>query len=185
MALRILAVSAVLAGAGAVELTSATWDEMTAGKSVFLKFFAPWCGHCKSMKPAWDRLMDDFKGSSTSLVADVDCIDSGKDLCEKYGVEGFPTIKHGDPDDLKAYEGGRTYEDLKKFADESLGPQCGPDHMDLCDEKRRKSIEKYQKLTAEELGAKIAKAQSAVETDIPIMKKVIGYLKSGKGKGEL
>mmetsp|Transcript_91561 Transcript_91561/g.285384 ORF Transcript_91561/g.285384 Transcript_91561/m.285384 type:complete len:138 (+) Transcript_91561:212-625(+) len=137
------------------------------------------------MKPAWDRLMDDFKGSSTSLVADVDCTESGKDLCEKQEVQGFPTIKYGDPGDLKAYEGGRSYEDLKKFADENLGPQCGPDYMDLCDEKKKKSIEKFQKLTAEELEAKIAKAKSAVEVDIPLMKKVIGYLQSGKGKGEL
>mmetsp|Transcript_91567 Transcript_91567/g.285404 ORF Transcript_91567/g.285404 Transcript_91567/m.285404 type:complete len:138 (+) Transcript_91567:189-602(+) len=137
------------------------------------------------MKPAWDRLMDDFKGSPTSLIADVDCTESGKDLCEKHEVQGFPTIKYGDPGDLKAYEGGRSYEDLKKFADENLGPQCGPDYMDLCDEKKKKSIEKFQKLTAEELEAKIAKAKSAVEVDIPLMKKVIGYLKSGKGKGEL
>mmetsp|Transcript_91562 Transcript_91562/g.285387 ORF Transcript_91562/g.285387 Transcript_91562/m.285387 type:complete len:138 (+) Transcript_91562:188-601(+) len=137
------------------------------------------------MKPAWDRLMDDFKGSSTSLIADVDCTESGKDLCEKQEVQGFPTIKYGDPGDLKAYEGGRSYEDLKKFADENLGPQCGPDYMDLCDEKKKKSIEKFQKLTAEELEAKIAKAKSAVEVDIPLMKKVIGHLKSGKGKGEL
>jgi len=42
MALRILSLSALLAGARGVELTSATWDEMTAGKSVFVKFLAPW-----------------------------------------------------------------------------------------------------------------------------------------------
>mmetsp|Transcript_79015 Transcript_79015/g.246073 ORF Transcript_79015/g.246073 Transcript_79015/m.246073 type:complete len:137 (+) Transcript_79015:199-609(+) len=136
------------------------------------------------MKPAWDRLMDDFKGSSTSLVADVDCTESGKDLCEKHEVQGFPTIKYGDPGDLKDYEGGRDYEDLKKFADENLGPQCGPDYMDLCDDKKKKSIQKYQAMSAEDLEAKIKKAQSAVEVDIPVMKKVIGYLKS-KAKGEL
>merc|ERR1719378_730059 len=84
------------------------------------------------MKPAWDRLMSDFKGSSTSLIADVDCTESGKDLCEKHGVQGFPTIKYGDPGDLKGYE------DLKKFADENLGPTCGPDFLDLCDDKAKK-----------------------------------------------
>jgi len=29
-------------GAGAVELTKEDWDEKTAGKSVFVKFLAPW-----------------------------------------------------------------------------------------------------------------------------------------------
>mmetsp|Transcript_118577 Transcript_118577/g.330835 ORF Transcript_118577/g.330835 Transcript_118577/m.330835 type:complete len:138 (-) Transcript_118577:123-536(-) len=137
------------------------------------------------MKPAWDRLMDDFKGSTTSLVADVDCTESGKDLCEKHGVEGFPTIKYGDPTDLKAYEGGREYEALKKFADENLGPQCGPDYMDLCDEKTRKKIEKYQAMSAADLEAKVAAATRTVEVEIPIMKKVIGYLKAGQAKGDL
>mmetsp|Transcript_118578 Transcript_118578/g.330838 ORF Transcript_118578/g.330838 Transcript_118578/m.330838 type:complete len:138 (-) Transcript_118578:123-536(-) len=137
------------------------------------------------MKPAWDRLMDDFKGSATSLVADVDCTESGKDLCEKHGVEGFPTIKYGDPNDLKAYEGGREYEALKKFADENLGPQCGPDYMDLCDEKTRKKIEKYQAMSAADLEAKVAAATRTVEVEIPIMKKVIGYLKAGQAKGDL
>eukprot|EP00928_Gymnodinium_smaydae_P023358 TRINITY_DN1930_c0_g1_i1.p1 TRINITY_DN1930_c0_g1~~TRINITY_DN1930_c0_g1_i1.p1 ORF type:complete len:137 (+),score=54.21 TRINITY_DN1930_c0_g1_i1:215-625(+) len=136
------------------------------------------------MKPAWDRLMDDFKDSSTSLVADVDCTESGKDLCEKHQVQGFPTIKYGDPDDLKDYQGGRDYAELKKFADENLGPQCGPEHMDLCDAKKREKLEKYLKMSAADLEAKIAKAVEAVEVNGPIMKKVIGHLKA-TGKGEL
>jgi len=32
----------MLVGANAVELTPSNWDEMTAGKSVFIKFLAPW-----------------------------------------------------------------------------------------------------------------------------------------------
>jgi hypothetical protein len=31
-----------LVGCSAIELTSDTWDEKTAGKSVFIKFLAPW-----------------------------------------------------------------------------------------------------------------------------------------------
>jgi len=68
------------------------------------------------MKPAWDRLMGDFKDHATALVADVDCTAEGKPLCDASGVKGFPTIKWGSYDSLADYEGGRTYEDLKKFA---------------------------------------------------------------------
>jgi len=33
---------AVLGGAGATELTKENWDEAVAGKTVFVKFLAPW-----------------------------------------------------------------------------------------------------------------------------------------------
>ena len=93
------------------------------------------------MKPAWDKLSGEFADSKTVLVADVDCTAAGKDLCETQGVEGFPTIKYGDPDDLKKYEGGRSYEDLKAFAESSLGPQCGPgDNIGLCSDKAKPTL---------------------------------------------
>jgi len=132
------------------------------------------------MKPAWDKLMSEFEGSSSSLVADVDCTADGKSLCDKSGVQGFPTIKHGDPTDLKDYQGGRDFESLKKFADENLGPQCGPDNMDLCSDTIKNKIEGYLAMSVDKLEGKIAKAQKAVEEDIPVMTKVMGHLKSAK-----
>ena len=41
-------------------------------------------GHCKKLKPDWDKLMDEFNGSPGSVVADVDCTTEGKSLCEKF-----------------------------------------------------------------------------------------------------
>ena len=81
------------ATSSAIELTPDNWDEVTAGKTVFLKMFAPWCGHCKKMKPDWDKLMEEFKDSPTALVADVDCTADGKPICDDNGVRGFPTLK--------------------------------------------------------------------------------------------
>jgi len=68
------------------------------------------------MKPSWDKLIKAYAGSKTALVADVDCTADGKPLCEEHGVQGFPTIKWGDPNDLKDYNGGRSYDDFKKLA---------------------------------------------------------------------
>jgi len=108
------------------------------------------------MKPDWDKLIEDFADSKSSLVADVDCTTEGKDLCEKHGIKGYPTIKYGDPADMKDYEGGRSYDDFKKFADENLGPSCGPDNLDLCKEEDKALIEKFLAMPAEELDTAIA-----------------------------
>jgi len=101
--------------------------------------------------------MEDFKDSPTALVADVDCTAEGKSLCEKHGVSGYPTIKHGDPAAMEDYQGGRTYDDLKTFADENLGPSCGPATLDLCSDDKKAQIEKFMKMSEGKREAKIRK----------------------------
>jgi len=114
------------------------------------------------MKPAWDKLMEDFKDSKTALVADVDCT-VHQDLCGKHGVQGYPTIKYGDPNNLEDYQGGRSFEDLQSFAKENLGPSCGPANLDLCDAEQKKAVEDAMALSAEDLAAKIAEGEKKME----------------------
>jgi len=115
------------------------------------------------MKPAWDKLVADFEGSKTALVADVDCTAAGKPLCDSNGVQGFPTIKYGDPNALEDYQGGRDYDALKKFADENLKPVCGPSNLDLCDDEKKKEIEELMALSAEDLEGKITEGEGKIE----------------------
>lgn len=154
---------ALAASSSAIELTPDNYFEETDGKTVFLKFFAPWCGHCKALKPDWDKLMAEFADSKTQLVADVDCTAEGEDLCNEHGVQGFPTLKWGDPSDLQDYEGGRDYEDLKAFADENLKPLCSLKSLDLCDDEKKAQIKKYQEMTAEALQSEVAKEEDKLE----------------------
>merc|ERR1719378_1811076 len=108
------------------------------------------------MKPAWDKLIKKFEGHASGLVADVDCTAAGKDLCEMVGVQGYPTIKWGSPDSLEDYEGGRSYDDLEKFAEENLKPMCSPSNLDLCDEDKKKEIQKLMDMAPEKLEEEIA-----------------------------
>ena len=79
------------------------------------------CGHCESMKPEWQKLveMGQYKG-----VEFVD-IESNEDreLLEKHKIRGFPTIKlckNGveDVENCVTHEGERSAEAFKKLIDE-------------------------------------------------------------------
>jgi len=115
------------------------------------------------MKPDWDKLMAEFKGSADRVIADVDCTTGGKSLCEQVGVRGYPTIKHGDPNDLQDYKGGRSFADLQKFAN-GLGPQCGPANLDLCDAEKKKQITEFQALSSSEREAQIKEKENTMST---------------------
>jgi len=115
------------------------------------------------MKPAWDKLMEEFKDSKATLVADVDCTAGGKDLCEEIGVQGFPSIKHGDPNSLEDYEGGRDFESLKTFANENLGPKCGPANLDLCDAAQKEKINEFIAMSPEDLDNTIKEKEAEMK----------------------
>lgn len=57
-----------------------------------VKFYAPYCGYCKQMIPAYNKLAESLK-ELVDIVA-VDCTDSSnQNVCGKYRIEGYPTLK--------------------------------------------------------------------------------------------
>jgi len=129
------------------------------------------------MKPAWDKLMGEFAGSKTALVADVDCT-VHQDLCSKHGVQGYPTIKYGDPNNLEDYQGGRSLDDLQTFAKENLGPSCGPANLDLCDADQKKAVEDAMALSDADLDAKIKEGEDALSSAEDTFKSEVEKLQS-------
>jgi hypothetical protein len=115
------------------------------------------------MKPAWDKLMYEYEGSKTALVADVDCTDAGKQLCEDHGVEGFPTIKWGDPSALEDYEGGRDFEELSDFAKENLKPICSPGNIEICSPEKKAKIEELMKMRKADLDELIMEGEDKIK----------------------
>jgi hypothetical protein len=107
--------------------------------------------------------MEEFKDSPTQLIADVDCTADGKALCDENGVRGYPTLKYGDPSDLQDYQGGRSLDDLKKFAAENLKPLCSVKNIDLCDATKKAQIEKYLAMPEAELKATVEAEEKKIE----------------------
>jgi len=135
------------------------------------------------MKPAWDKLMDSFADSKTALVGDVDCTAAGKPLCDSNGVQGFPTIKYGDPAGLEDYQGGRDFDALKKFADENLKPMCSPTNIDLCDDEKKAEIEKFNEMSDEDLEAAITEKEGDIKKADEDFKKFVEGLQKQYEEG--
>lgn len=135
--------------------------------------------------------MGEYENHDSVLVADVDCTAEGKSLCEANGIRGYPTLKHGSPDNLEDYDGGREYSDIAEFAKE-LKPLCSPAKRDLCDAGDLAEIEKFEAIGLEELEKqvteateKIAKAEGKYKRQVEaLQKKYERYTKSKDKKLE-
>ncbi|KAE9446658.1 hypothetical protein C3L33_21455, partial [Rhododendron williamsianum] len=107
-----------------VVLTADNFDEVVLDekKDVLVEFYAPWCGHCKNLAPVYEKVATAFKLEDDVVIANLDA-DKHKDLGEKYGVSGFPTLKFF-PKSNKAgedYDGGRDLDDFVTFINEKCG----------------------------------------------------------------
>ena len=93
------------------------------------------------MKPAFDQLAAEYESSSSVAIVDVDCT-VHQDVCSKHGVQGYPTIKYWLDGEVKDFNQGRTYDDMKKFVSETLEVKCIVATPDGCNDKEKKFIEK-------------------------------------------
>ena len=80
-----------------------------------INFNTSWCYWSKNLQPIWDKLTNDFKNKNINIV-DIKC-DKKKNLniCEKFNIEGYPSIKLINRKEVIDYNGDRTLDDLKKF----------------------------------------------------------------------
>ncbi|KAI0124308.1 thioredoxin-like protein [Xylariales sp. AK1849] len=117
--------AAVAAAKSAVlDLIPDNFDKLVinSGKPTLVEFFAPWCGHCKTLAPVYEQLGESFASTKNVQIAKVDA-DAEKSLGKRFGVQGFPTLKwfDGKSDKPTDYSGGRDLESLTKFITEKTG----------------------------------------------------------------
>jgi protein disulfide isomerase family A protein 3 len=107
------------------------FDEIVndAHKDVLIEFYAPWCGHCKSLAPKYDELAKKLKKETSITIAKMDATEN--DVPSQFEVQGFPTIyfvPKNNKDSPRKYEGGREVDDFIKFlAKEASEPLNGYD----------------------------------------------------------
>ncbi|XP_048886624.1 protein disulfide-isomerase A3-like [Brienomyrus brachyistius] len=85
-------------------------------KDVLIEFYAPWCGHCKSLEPKYKELGEKLSGDPNIVIAKMDA--TANDVPSPYDVSGFPTIYFapaGRKEDPQRYEGGREVGDFISY----------------------------------------------------------------------
>ena len=93
---------------------------------LFVKFEAPWCGHCKRLSPVWDSLLElDLDGAR---LGTVDCTrQEAEGACRQYGVTSYPTLLLFSDGLIKLFSGERSLPELSRFA--RGGFRQAPDHV--------------------------------------------------------
>lgn len=84
----------------------------------FIEFYAPWCGHCKTLEPIWNQLAQEVKGKVR--IGKLDATEETA-MAKRFGIQGFPTLKlfpaGKKSDDLVvSYDDARDLSAMKNFA---------------------------------------------------------------------
>ncbi|MCJ1283767.1 hypothetical protein MMC26_003098 [Xylographa opegraphella] len=102
-------------GSSVLQVDAKNFDKLitNSNKASIVEFYAPWCGHCKNLKPAYEKAAKSLEGLAN--VAAVNCDDEeNKAFCGSMGIKGFPTLKTVRPTLKKGksirvdYKGART-----------------------------------------------------------------------------
>lgn len=118
-----LAITGASAASAVKDLLPDNFDDivLNSGKPALVEFFAPWCGHCKTLAPIYEELGAAFEHASDKVtIAKVDA-DAHKELGRKHGVQGFPTLKWFANGKIEDYKSGRDLESLTAFVQEKTG----------------------------------------------------------------
>ena len=75
-----------------IVLSDSDFDELVIKSDDvwMVEFYAPWCGHCKTLQPEWSTMAKKLKDKVK--VGKVDATVNSQ-LSSRFGVKGYPTIK--------------------------------------------------------------------------------------------
>jgi len=108
-------------------LTDKNFDDLVNGEELMLvEFYAPWCGHCKNLKPAYAEAATALKAHDPPIpLAKVDSTVETT-VSSKHGVSGYPTLKVFRNGKASDYNGPRDAKGIANYMKKQVGPAAKP-----------------------------------------------------------
>ncbi|KAM7010126.1 protein disulfide-isomerase A2 [Tautogolabrus adspersus] len=98
---------------------------LSENQFLLVEFYAPWCGHCKTLEPVYAEAAGKLKTEEPAVgLAKVDVTEE-KELADEFDIKGFPTLKlfvKGDRKQAFDYTGKRSLEGIIEWMKRRVGP---------------------------------------------------------------
>ena len=110
-----------------VVLTKDNFDKVVNdAETILVKFYAPWCGHCKHLAPEFIKAAEILEKDGEGVVlAEVDATVE-QDLANRFEVHGYPTLYVFHNGAKSEYRGPRDADGIVKYMRARAGPAAKP-----------------------------------------------------------
>jgi thioredoxin 2 len=104
-----------------IDTDAASFDEdVAASIPVLVDFWAPWCGPCRMVTPAVERIATDFAGRLKVVKLDVD---TAPEIAGRFSVQGIPLlVLFRDGSEVDRRVGAHPEAALRQWLEPQLGP---------------------------------------------------------------
>ncbi|CAH8305222.1 unnamed protein product [Eruca vesicaria subsp. sativa] len=135
---------------------------------IVVEFYAPWCGHCKSLAPEYEKAASELSSHNPPLVlAKIDASEeSNKGIANEYQIQGFPTIKilRNGGKSIQDYNGPREADGIVSYVKKQNGPasveiKTAAGASEVVGEKNVVAVGVFPKLSGEEFDSFMAFAE--------------------------
>ncbi|CAD6187962.1 unnamed protein product [Caenorhabditis auriculariae] len=108
---------------GVVVLTDKNFDAfLKKNPSVLVKFYAPWCGHCKHLAPEYEKASSKVSIPLAKVDATVET-----EIAKRFEIQGYPTLKFWkDSQGPTDYDGGRDEQGIVEWVQMRVDPNYKP-----------------------------------------------------------
>ena len=91
-------------------------------EGLLVKFYAPWCGHCKKLAPEYSKAATKLRAQDPPIyLAHIDATEQ-TESAERYQIKGYPTLKFFIDGKQIDYNGDRTEKDIIEWVNKKIGP---------------------------------------------------------------